>query len=784
MVNRNNIEYDLKPLNKTLCSIKKFYTEGYENEQIKSASQALKRRAEDGENCQELLPEAFALVNTAVKKALGITPHDVQLLAAIAMAQGQIIELPTGEGKTLVAVFTAYLMSLTGEGVQVLTVNDYLAQRDALWMKPVYDLLEVSVSYITELTDRAERRLAYASDVCYITAKEAGFDYLRSFLAYDTASVVQRPFNFAVVDEVDSILIDEARIPLVISGNEVSTLEIDKRIYEAVKKMQRGVDFNTDEHESSIYLDETGIISLEDSLGLGDIYEDRNLAVIEKAEAILQAEYLLKRDVDYIVKDNEVLIIDKYTGRIAINRQWTDELQTAVELKEGLTQKAKGEIMNSITLSNFLSLYKGFCGMTGTARSAGAEFLKFYNKSVTVIPPNKPCIRVDHRDYIFATKQDKYRAIVEEVKKVNVTGQPILIGTCSIEESELLADMLRESISQMCVLNAKQDAEEARIIADAGMLGAVTISTNMAGRGVDIALGGANAQRAEEVRALGGLYVIGTNRHESRRIDNQLRGRAGRQGDPGKSRFFISLTDDLVVKYGLSEVIPEKYKNVSDNGPLQNKELAKAVIRTQKIVEVQTFDAKTTLSKYSRIVEEQRRLVYKKREDILFERIRLSLLEKERPERFEELLAEVSESEFLRAQKQIELYAINKCWSEHLLYIESVMDEIKMISVTKGNPHAYYNQKLTDGFDSLQKHIYELVLGVFDSVVIKEGLIDLEEMNIVGPTATKTYLVHDGSELQNFLGGSSAIGAMAFAAPLFFVQLLVDKLRLHRKNSR
>ena len=784
MVNRNNIEYNIKPLKKTLSSIKDYVKKGSDCGQIKSILQNLKQRTANGEQIQTLLPEAFALVFTAVKSALRITPHDVQLLAAIAMAQGQIIELPTGEGKTLVAVFVAYLMSLSGEGVQVLTVNDYLAQRDAEWMKPVYNLLDVSVSFITEKTDAVARRLAYASDICYITAKEAGFDYLRGFLAYDTASLVQRPFNFAVIDEVDSILIDEARIPLVISGNTASSFEIDKRIYEVVKKMQRGVDFNTDEYESSVYLDETGIISLEDSLKLGNIYEDRNLAVIEKAEAILQAEFLLKRDVDYIVKDNEVLIIDSFTGRIAQNRQWTDELQAAVELKEGLTQKVKGEIMNSITLQNFLSLYKGFCGMTGTACPAAAEFLKFYNKSVTVIPPNKPCIRVDYRDYIFTDKQEKYRAIAREVKKVHTTGQPILIGTCSIEESELLAELLRCDLSNISVLNAKQDAEEARIIADAGMLGAVTISTNMAGRGVDIQLGGANAQSCDEVRALGGLYVIGTNRHESRRIDNQLRGRAGRQGDPGQSRFFISLKDDLAVKYGLSGVIPDKYKNISANGPLQNRELVKAVIRTQKIVEVQTFDAKTTLSKYSRIVEEQRRLVYGKRRDILFGQAKLSILEKEKPEKYHELLAQVSESEFNRAQRQIELYAINKCWSDHLLYIESVMDEIKMISVTKGNPHAYYNQKLTDGFDYLQKHIYELVLGIFDSVIIKDGLIDLEKMNICGPTSTKTYLVHDGTELNNFLGGASAIGAMAFAAPLFFVQLLVDKLRIRRKNDR
>jgi len=372
MINRNNIEYNLKPLNRVLMEIKSFLVESGDNEQIKRASQSLKKRAVNGEQINKLLPEAYALVFEAVKSALGILPHDVQLLAAIAMTEGQIIELPTGEGKTLVAVFTAYLMALSGEGVHVLTVNDYLAQRDALWMMPVYALLDMTADYITETTDRDGRKKAYHSDITYITAKEAGFDYLRSFLAYDTADIVQRHFNFAIIDEADSILIDEARIPLVIAGNKPSKYAIENQIYEVVKEMQRGVHFDTDEYESTIYLNEAGIAYLEKSLDLDNIFEGRNLSVIEKAEAILQAECLLKRDVDYIVREDQVLIIDCYTGRIAKNRQWTDALQSAVELKEGLIPKAKGEIMNSITLQSFLSLYAGFCGMTGTACTAAA----------------------------------------------------------------------------------------------------------------------------------------------------------------------------------------------------------------------------------------------------------------------------------------------------------------------------------------------------------------------------------------------------------------------------
>jgi len=390
---------------------------------------------------------------------------------------------------------------------------------------------------------------------------------------------------------------------------------------------------------------------------------------------------------------------------------------------------------------------------------------------------------VDYRDVIFANKQEKWHALNEEIISVHATGQPILIGTCSIEESEHLADILRDSIANLNVLNAKQDAEEAKIIADAGKLGAVTISTNMAGRGVDIQLGGANGENYAEVCKLGGLYVIGTNRHESKRIDNQLRGRAGRQGDPGMSRFFISLEDDLVVKYGLSDAIPDKYENTNNNEPLQNRALIKAVKRTQKIVEAQTFDAKSTLSKYSRLVEDQRQLVYKKRESILTGCESLSILEREKPEEYKKILLQVPESEFVRAQRQIALYAINKCWCDHLLYIDSVMDEIKMISVTRGDPHVYYNLKLTEGFDLLQKHINEVVISIFDSIIIKDGRIDLEKMNIVGPTSTKTYLVHDGSELQNNFLGAGSIGAMAFSAPLFFLLLFLDKLRHHKRSQ-
>jgi preprotein translocase subunit SecA len=559
MLNRRNNNHNLKYFKQMLSEIKKHTISGFNKSQIKALSQALKERAESGEQIQELLPEAFALVFEAVKRTLSITPFDVQLLAASAMATGRIIELPTGEGKTLVAVFVAYLGALSGKGVHVLTFNDYLAKRDALWMKPVYEFLGLSVSYINEGMNNSERKEAYNADVTYLTAKEAGFDYLRSFLAYDTDSTVQRHFHLAIIDEADSLLIDEARVPLVIAVDMPARVEIEKKIYTAISKLQRDTHFVMDEYANNISLTEPGVAFIEGCLGLDNLYDVRNLDLLAKVNVVLQAEFLLKKDIDYIVRNDKVLLVDEFTGRIVKNRQWPDGLQAAVEIKEGLIPQTQGIVMNRITLQNFLQFYPNLCGMTGTASSSAPEFYEFYNKIVTVIPPNKPCIRIDHPDVIFTHKEAKYHAIIKEIKTMHATGRPILVGTSTVEESEHLVELLRPYVQEFFVLNAKNDAEEAEIIANAGKLYAVTISTNMAGRGVDIRLGGKNAEEYERICNLGGLYVIGTNRYESVRIDNQLRGRAGRQGDPGESKFFISLEDNLMVKYRIRDCIPKKY---------------------------------------------------------------------------------------------------------------------------------------------------------------------------------------------------------------------------------
>jgi preprotein translocase subunit SecA len=772
MVNLKNIEYNLKPLKRILEKIKSFDYSGYPAEELVGLTKGLRARVMNGEGEETLLPEAYALVSEAVKRALGLSPHDNQLLAAIALARGDIIELATGEGKTLVAVFTATLKALGGKGVHVLTFNDYLARRDAEWMGPVYSLLGLSVRSVAEGMPQPERKLAYGADITYVTAKEAGFDYLRSFLAFSPEEIVHRPFNFAIIDEADSILVDEARIPLVIAGDEPSAVDIGRDLFDTVSRMERGRHFDTDENERLIYLEDAGIDFMEKALGLANLYEENNLELLSKINLILQAQHQLRRDVDYIVKGGEIQLVDAFTGRVAKNRQWSDGLQAAVEIKEGITPVRQGKILNRITLQSFLRLYPNFCGMTGTACPAATEFMRFYDRSVTVIPPYRPCIRIDHPDAVFSHMEAKARAVADDVIRFHQAGRPVLVGTASVEESERLADLLRGEIPALHVLNAKNDALEADIIADAGKPGAVTISTNMAGRGVDIRLGGRDSSEYEAVRALGGLYIIGTNRNESIRVDSQLRGRSGRQGDPGESRFFISLEDGLVRKYGLAERLPSEFRETRQNTPLENNEIRKAILRTQRYVEAETFDAKVTLFKYAQLVEDQRRIVHQKRLDILFGRTALSILQNEAQGMYRVLLAHVPEEEFMRAQRQIELYALGQAWSDHLLYVESLGDEIFLRGKVHGDPLMNYHGRLIQGFGQLQENVRRAVLKIFGTVVVTDGRIDLERMGIKGPTSTRTYLVHDGTENDSTMG---VIGDLVLGLSLMLKYLLDRK---------
>ena len=766
-------EFTYNEINK----IKSFDLETCRDDEIKSLSISLRSRVLNGGSGSNLLAEAFSLVFQAIKRTLKITPFDAQIQAAISMAKGNIIELPTGEGKTIVVVFVAYFNALTGKGVHVLTFNDFLAKRDALWMKPVYDLLGVSVDYINEYKMMAERKAAYQSDITYMTVKEAGYDYLRSFLAYDAAHIVQRSFHMAIIDEADSIMIDNARVPLIVAGDTTNKITMDRHIYDLVSTLKENIHYNIDYYAKTIYLTDEGYNFFEKEIG-GNLYDSESLELFTIIALFLKAEFLLKRDIDYIIKNNEILIIDEFTGRIMKDCKWSDGIQTAVEIKENLSVKHEESVMNRITIQNFLYLYPNICGMTGTALSSASEFEEFYHKMVDIIPPNKPCVRVDHPDIIFSNRELKYKAIIEKTLHIHQTGRPVLIGTGSIRESEELAAALKKEFLDIQVLNAKNDDEEAGIIANAGKLKAVTISTNMAGRGVDIRLGGKDRKQYQQVVALGGLFIIGTNRHDSIRIDNQLRGRSGRQGDPGESVFYISLEDPIFLKHRISEIIPKKYKKDNDE-PITNKATRKAVAHIQKVVEGQSFNAKMSLSKYSLLYEQQRLIAHQIRERILDDTkvIGKSVYFAN------DIINTVSSDELSFALKAITLYAINSCWSDHLLKMETVLDEVQTIGKFTSNPFDDFNQKIVEYFSTFEKDVLENIVDICKNTIVKDKHIDLEMMGIQAPASTKTYMLLDGTENINLINELAAV-SNPITAFLYFGYMISSYFYKRKKRKK
>lgn len=597
---------NLESARRLLYEISQVHLDSLDDAALKDMSSELKRQAASGTPAETILVQAYALVREAAARTLGMRPYDVQILAGIALHYGSLVEMQTGEGKTLAATAPVYLNALYGKGVHVLTFNDYLARRDAEWMRPLYEFLGISVGFVQEGMTKEQRKRAYSADITYLTAKESGFDYLRSFLAENPYDLVQRPFSYAVIDEADSILIDEARIPLVIAGKTEKAYGVDPvRMAEAVAELKPEEDFNLDEYERNVFLTEKGVSTIEKIFGCKNLYDEKNLQLLVDVGNALHARALLKKDADYIIRNRKIELVDEFTGRVADSRHWPYGLHEAIEARKGIYADTKGQIIASITLQNFIRQYPKIAGMTGTAISSSEEFLEFYGLSVAVIPTNKECIRTDLADIIFTHSEAKINALVKEIEKVHNTGRPILIGTRSVQESELLTARLK-AIRVVCtVLNAKNDEQEAGIIANAGKPGSVTVSTNMAGRGTDIKLGGEHEEERELVVALGGLYVIGTNKHESRRIDDQLRGRAGRQGDPGSTRFFISLEDDLMKQYRLKELIPVQLypKNIQE--PLDSKVIRRETARAQRIIEGQNFQIRRTLQKYNVLMEHQ-----------------------------------------------------------------------------------------------------------------------------------------------------------------------------------
>jgi preprotein translocase subunit SecA len=747
------------------------------DDEIKSLSIRLRLKVLNGESGFNLLAEAFSLVFQAIKRRLGITPFDVQIQAAISMAKGNIIELPTGEGKTIVAVFVAYFNALAGRGVHVLTFNDFLAKRDALGMKPVYDLLGVSVDYINEHKVKGERKAAYQADITYLTVKEAGYDYLRSFLVYDAADIVQRPFHIAIIDEADSIMIDNARIPLIIAGDTTNKMAMDRHIYDLVATLKENIHYTIDYDSNTISLTDEGYIFFEKEIG-GNLYDSESAELLSMIALFLKAEFLLKKDIDYIIKNDEILIIDEFTGRIMKDCKWSDGIQTAVEIKENLSVKQEESVMNRITIQNFLYLYPTICGMTGTALSSASEFKEFYHAMVDVIPPNKPCVRVDHPDIIFSNRELKYNAITRKIMQNHRTGRPVLIGTGNIKESEELAAALKKEGLDIQVLNAKNDEEEAEIIVGAGKWKAITISTNMAGRGVDIPLGGKDGKQYQQVVALGGLLVIGTNRHDSIRIDNQLRGRSGRQGDPGESVFYISLEDPIFMKHRIKEIIPKKHRK-GNSEPITNNAVRKTVAYIQKMVEGQYLDAKISLLKYSLLYEQQRLIAHQLRDWVLNDTKIIG-----KSEYFiNEKINTVSSAELSIALKAITLYAINCCWADHLLNMESALDEVPIIGNSTSNSFDFFNQKVIEYFSTFETDIVDKVVDLCKNAIVRDNHIDLEMMGIQPPASTKTYMLLDGTEKINLINDLAAV-SNPFTATLYFGYMIFSHFFKRKKRKR
>jgi len=582
------------------------------DEQLRGKTDEFKERLSRGETLDDLLPEAFAAVREASKRTLGMRHFDVQLIGGMVLHDGKIAEMKTGEGKTLVATLAAYLNALEGKGVHVVTVNDYLAQRDSTMMGQIYQFLGLTVGCNLHGLTHAQKQEAYNADITYGTNNEFGFDYLRDNMVLYREQMVQRPLNFAIIDEVDSILIDEARTPLIISGQAAKSTELYYAADRFVRTLKEEEDYTIDVKMRSVTLTEAGVEKAERAFGIDNLFDHANVTLNHHVQQALKAHAIMKRDVDYVVQDGEVIIVDEFTGRLMAGRRYSDGLHQAIEAKEQLKVQNESMTLATITFQNYFRMYRKLAGMTGTAKTEEEEFKKIYGLDVVQVPTNKPMIRVDMPDIVYKTANAKFKAVVEEIVKRHQNGQPVLVGTVSIENSEKLSEMLKRRGIPHKVLNAKYHAEEAEIIARAGQRGAVTIATNMAGRGTDILLG-------EGVAELGGLHIIGTERHESRRIDNQLRGRAGRQGDPGSSQFYLALDDELMRRFGSENIMGMMDRlGFSEDEPIESKLVSRAIESAQKRVEGSNFDTRRIVLQYDDVMNQQREIIYKQRREVLF----------------------------------------------------------------------------------------------------------------------------------------------------------------------
>lgn len=683
--------------------------------------------------------EFLAILSIAATRTLGMTPFPVQLQAVLRLLEGDVIQMATGEGKTLVGAIANTGFGLMGKRVHSVTVNDYLAARDAEWMGPLVKFFGLTVAAVTESMTTDERRKAYKANIVYAPVNEIGFDVLRDQLITDRADAVQHGADVALIDEADSVLVDEALVPLVLAGNEPGTAP-GGRITDLVRRLKKNQHYVVDEDGRNASLTDVGARLLERQLGITSLYDDEHVgSTLVQVNLALHAHALLTRDVHYIVRDGKVALIDASKGRVADLQRWPDGVQAAVEAKEGLAVTEGGRILDTITLQALMHRYPMVCGMTGTAVEATDQLRSFYDLRVSVIDRNEPLQRFDEADRVYATIRDKNRAIIDEIKAIHDTGQPVLVGTQDVAESEALAEALREYDIDVNVLNAKNDAEEARIIAEAGDIGRVTVSTQMAGRGTDIKLGGADENDHDAVVKLGGLAVIGTSRHRTARLDNQLRGRAGRQGDPGLALFFVSLEDDVVVVGGAGEEVTAR---PAADGSIESKRIRDWIEHCQRVTEGQLLEIHSQTWKYNKLLADQRDIIDKRRAELLdtdrawqeiFERsARATLLDKELPR-----------DTLVRAAREIMLYHLDLGWSDHLALMDDVRESIHLRAIARETPIDEFHRIAVREFKELAQRAVDNAVDTFNEVPIDADGAHLEEQGLARPSATWTYMVSD-----------------------------------------
>lgn len=755
---------------------------------IKAESLQLTELSQTGADVDARVVHAFALASEVIRRKLNLSIFDEQLIAGMVLNEGKLVQMQTGEGKTLAAVLPACLNALDQKGVLILTFNDYLAKRDANWMSPVYEALGLKVAYVQQSMSPDQRREAYGADIIYVTAREYGFDFLRDSICYEKDQLILADHKFIIVDEADSILIDEARNPLVLAVSGGGSAQLLQKARIVVEKLVPEKDFIISESRRNINLSECGIKRVEEILDIQNLYKGGYAEFITALSYALQAEYLLNNGIHYLVKDEKVILIDEFTGRVNPDRRWEDGLHHAVECKESLASQGSGVVQNSISLQHLLRLCPKLCGMSATSASSAEEFSSFYGLQVVIIPPHTSSIRMDHPDRIFYSRKERDKALIAEIVQAHKCGRPVLVGTASVNESYNLHQALIGCGLMVSILNADNDEHEAELIAKAGHLGAITISTNMAGRGTDIVLG-KNDKEREQIRSVGGLYVIGTNRHDSPRIDFQLRGRTGRQGEPGETRFFISLDDPLFTRFDFKASLPKKIIEIiasrGDEG-VDNQWLNNKINRIQHTADGENFNLRSRLVQYSDIIEKQRMIVHLYRKEILHNLQPMDLFSQRASDKYAEFRRKVGERKLQEMCTTILLRSIDECWSRHLLIAGELQKGVHLRSFGGNTPIFEFEKQMLEWFNEFFDQVAVEALAVFSQLNVQsECYSGNSKVGVDLPSSTWAYQTHDTlfDDMRDQLATQSGFSAIAFllTGPLFLISVLVVRINKSRK---